>query len=290
MNKILFVTWISFITMFSCKTDQKKDADFKNESKSKEYLNLKDFSEKFSGVWLPKSYLYSIEKSKSAYLSHKAIPIISELSIHTKDLKNDTLYIGASLNNHEGYGFNIWNTGQLKGNEYLNNIFDWEKENKYLFVYNIADTTISIVFKGIKDSIESRIEFVKVLEYEFVSNYGGIGYDYISRKFIINGKYQVLDSNKNDLGVANFEPMTGKIKDFNYGYYTIATDYIANPCYPSDHIILRLNPEEYLTQKYLSIINRNDTILLYETEEIVTDSTYDFGLTSIVYYMINKNY
>ena len=32
------------------------------------------------------------------------------------------------------------------------------------------------------------------------------------------------------------------------------------------------------------------TILLFETEEIVTDSTYDFGLSNIIYYMIDKNY
>lgn len=262
----------------------------KNESKLRKPLDLDNFSEIFGGVWLPKEYVNEIEKTKSAYLSQNAIPVISELTISKNNLKNDTLFVGSSLNNHEGYGFNIWNSKQSTEYKFSNNIFEWERERKYIFTYNIADKLISIITKNSNDDIVSQIEFVKVLEPEFVSSYGGVGYEYISRKFIINGKYQILDSLNNDLGIMSFEPKTGQINNFEFGFYTIVTDYMADPSYPSDHVILRLEPEEYSNQKNLSIINRNDTILLYETEEIVTDSTYDFGLTNIKYYLIDKNY
>jgi hypothetical protein len=253
-------------------------------------LDLESFAVKFGGVWLPKEYVNEIKKSKSAYLSHNSIPIISELTITENNLKNDTLFVGSSLNNHEGYGFNIWNSGETKENKFSNNIFDWQTDKKYVFKYNVANKSISILITNDNGVTENQIDFIKVLDSKFVSNYGGVGYEYIARNYLINGKYQILDSLKNDLGIANFDPKTGEIENFKYGYYTIATDYIANPSYPSDHIIFRLESEEYLNQKYLCVINRNDTILLYETEEIVTDSTYDFGLTDIKYYMIEKNY
>jgi hypothetical protein len=165
-----------------------------------------------------------------------------------------------------------------------------EREKKHLFTYNIADTSISIIIKNSNDSIENQINFVKVLEPKFVSNNGGFGYEYVSRKCTINGKYQILDSFKNDLGIATFKAKTGQIENFEFGFYSIVTDYMVNPSYPGDQIILKLEPKEYSSQQHLSIINRNDTILLYETEEIVTDSTYDFGLTAIKYYLIGKNY
>lgn len=262
----------------------------KIDMKLRKLLNLDTFSELFGGVWLPKEYVNEIIKTKSAYLSRNSIPEIAELAITKKNLKKDTLFVGSSINNHEGYGFNIWNSEVTSEGHFSNNIFDWDKGKKYLFEYNLSDKLISIVIKNGNGIVENQIDFVKVLDDKFISGYGGVGYEYIARKYSINGNYQILDSLKNELGIANFDPKTGKIENFEYGYYTIATDYIANPSFPSDHIILRLKPEEYSNLKYLCIINRNDSILLYETEEIVTDSTYNFGLTEIKYYLIDKNY
>lgn len=273
------------ISLIKSIEQEKSESDLTNHS-----LDLISFSEIYGGVWLPKKYVDGIRKTKSAYLTRDSIPLISELSISKNKLKNDTLFVGSSLNNHEGFGFNIWSPKDAIDYDFSNNIFDWQTEEKYLFKYNLGDTLISIIIENSNENIESKIEFVKVLEPEFITDYGGVGYEYISRKSIIEGNYQVLDSLNNDLGIANFEPKTGQIENFEFGYYTIVTDYVANPSYPSDHIILRLDPEEYSSQKYLCIINRNDTILLYETVEIVTDSTYDFGLSDIIYYMIDKNF
>ena len=252
-------------------------------------LDLKSFSDKFGGVWLPKEYVNEIKKTKSAYMSQNSIPLISELRITKNNLKNDTLFVGSGLNNHEGYGFNIWNSGEKTKNKFSNNIFDYETDKKYLFEYNVSDKLISIIIKNKNDIVENQIDFVKVLDSKFVSNYGGVGYEYIARNYLINGKYQVLDSHKNDLGIANFDPKTGRIENFEFSFYLITTDYMGGPSYPGDHVLLRLEQEDYSSQKNLSLINRNDTILLYETKAIVTDSTYDFGLTDIKYYMIDKN-
>jgi len=261
-----------------------------NKSDLTRPLDLESFSDKFGGVWLPKEYVNKIIKTKSAYSSQNSIPVISELTITKNNLKNDTLFVGSSLNNHEGYGFNIWNSEETEEKKFLNNIFDWQVEKKYEFKYNESDKSISIVITSDKGVAVNQIDFIKVLDSKFISNYGGVGYEYIARNYLINGKYQILDSLKNDLGIANFDPKTGLIENFEFSFYLIATDYMGGPSYPGDHVLLRLEQDDYSSQKYLSLINRNDTILLYETEEIVTDSTCEFGLTDIKYYMIDKNY
>jgi len=300
LNKIVILAWIALVTLISCKTEQKKGKNIPNDIRKTETidteksaldspLNVRDFSEQFGGVWLPKKYLNGIEKSRSAYLSKELIPQIAALTIHKKNLKNDTLFVGSSLNNHEGYGFDIYDNDPQDAYTFSNNIFNWDEENKYLFAYDPVDTTISIIIENRKGKIENRIDYNKVLGPEFVSTHGGFGYQYISRKTLMNGKYQILDALGNDFGVASFNPETGQIQHFKFSYYAITTDF-TGPHYPGDYILLRHEPNKYSGQEYLTIINRNDTILLYDTEEILTDSTFDIGLKNIRYYLVNKNY
>jgi len=252
-------------------------------------MTLTEFTEKFEGVWLPELYVNEIRKSKSAYLSRNSIPEISELTIHRRNLKNDTLFVGSSLNNHEGFGFTIWDSGQQENSSFSNNIFDWSKEKKYQFTYDLTKKSISIIRKNMEGKIDNQIDYIKVLEPEYVSNFGGVGYEIISREVTLNGKYQILDSLKKDLGVINFEPKSGKIQNFEFSHYSITTDFIG-PQYPSDYILLRLEQNKRKNQKYLSLINSNDSIILYDNKEIMTDSTYEIGLNEINYYLTKINY
>ncbi|MDA3815781.1 MAG: hypothetical protein PF486_00260 [Prolixibacteraceae bacterium] len=284
MNKILIIILLPFWFILSDKTEPEK-----KELQTENSLSLNDFVNTFGGVWLPEKYVNKIKESNSAYLSKNLILQISELTIHKRNLKNDTLFVGSSLNNHEGFGFNIWNTEHQIGCTFSNNIFEREKEKKYHFTYDLFKKSISIICKNNDGKVESHVDYIKVLEPEFISNRGGGGYEIISRTFTINGKYQILDSLKNDLGIVSFEPETGQIQNFQYEYYAIDTDFIG-PLYSSDYILFRLKPEKYSAHEYLSVINKNDTILLYDNMEVMTDSTYDIELKNIKYYLINKNY
>lgn len=285
MNKIILYTWVFVLTMTSCNSENKKSRG----TSSINHLTLNEFTEKFEGVWLPELYVNEIRKSKSAYLSRNSIPEISELTIHRRNLKNDTLFVGSSLNNHEGFGFTIWDSGQQENSSFSNNIFDWSKEKKYQFTYDLTKKSISIICKNMEGKIDNQIDYIKVLEPEYVSNFGGVGYEIISREVTLNGKYQILDSLKKDLGVINFEPKSGKIQNFEFSHYSITTDFIG-PQYPSDYILLRLEQNKRKNQKYLSLINSNDTIILYDNKEIMTDSTYEIGLNEINYYLTKINY
>ncbi len=285
MNKIILYTWVFVLTMTSCNSENKKSKG----TSSTNHMTLTEFTEKFEGVWLPELYVNEIRKSESAYLSRNSIPEISELTIHRRNLKNDTLFVGSSLNNHEGFGFNIWDSEQQENSSFSNNIFDWSKEKKYQFTYDLTKKSISIICKNMEGKIDNQIDYIKVLEPEYVSNFGGVGYEIISREVTLNGKYQILDSLKKDLGVINFEPKSGKIQNFEFSHYSITTDFIG-PQYPSDYILLRLEQNKRKNQKYLSLINSNDTIILYDNKEIMTDSTYEIGLNEIKYYLTKKNY
>ena len=285
MNKIILYTWVFVLTMTSCNSENKKSRG----TSSINHMTLTEFTEKFEGVWLPELYVNEIRKSKSAYLSRNSIPEISELTIHRRNLKNDTLFVGSSLNNHEGFGFTIWDSGQQENSSFSNNIFDWSKEKKYQFTYDLTKKSISIIRKNMEGKIDNQIDYIKVLEPEYVSNFGGVGYEIISREVTLNGKYQILDSLKKDLGVINFEPKSGKIQNFEFSHYSITTDFIG-PQYPSDYILLRLEQNKRKNQKYLSLINSNDSIILYDNKEIMTDSTYEIGLNEINYYLTKINY
>ncbi len=285
MNKIILYTWVFVLTMTSCNSENKKSKG----TSSTNHMTLTEFTEKFEGVWLPELYVNEIRKSESAYLSRNSIPEISELTIHRRNLKNDTLFVGSSLNNHEGFGFNIWDSGQQENSSFSNNIFDWSKEKKYQFTYDLTKKSISIICKNMEGKIDNQIDYIKVLEPEYVSNFGGVGYEIISREVTLNGKYQILDSLKKDLGVINFEPKSGKIQNFEFSHYSITTDFIG-PQYPSNYILLRLEQNKRKNPKYLSLINSNDTIILYDNKEIMTDSTYEIGLNEIKYYLTKKNY
>lgn len=289
MNKVLFFAMVFPLLIFSCQTDDKKDKPENNVQKIGEVLSLNDFAESFGGVWIPKDYLTAIIKHKSAYLSHNAIPYISELKIHKNYLREDALFVPSGINNHEGYDFNIWNSSNSTKSEYANSLLEWEQNRDLIFTYNSADTSISILFKDEHDSLVERIDYVRILSQEYAFDNKESAYDYIGRKLILNGKYQILDAAKNDLGIAEFDPNSGEVKGFKYAYYTIATDFIGGFFYPSDYMLLRLESDNYSGQQILSMIHRNDTIYLHETVDVETDTSFNVELGKINYYLIDKN-
>lgn len=289
VKKPLFLSIAFSLLMLSCQPESKTES---NENKSEiivKSLSLNDFTESFGGVWIPKAYLNAIIKHKSAYLSRLDIPYISELKIHKNNLNKDTLFVPSGINNHEGYDFKVWKSNQSGKLEYANSMLEWEESRDFIFRYNTADTSISILVKNENDSLVESIDYVRILNHEYANESNESAYDYLGRKFILNGKYQILDATMKDLGIFEFEPIKGKISGFKYAYYTIATDFIGDLVYPSDYIILRPEPGIYSDQQFLCMIHRNDTIFLYETVDIDTGTIYTVGLGKINFYLIDKN-
>jgi len=287
--KSLFLALSLPLLLYSCQPETKTENIENKTEITEKTISLNDFAESFGGVWIPKAYLNAITKHKSAYLSHQDIPYISELKIHKNNLNKDTLSVLSGINNHEGYDFKVWKTKQSDKPEYANSLLEWEDDYEFIFSYNTADTSISIIVKNKNDSLVERTDYVRILNQEYAYNSNESAYDYLSRKFVLNGKYQILDATKKDLGIAEFEANTGEISGFKYTYYTLAADFIGGPVYPSDYIILRPALNIYSDQQFLSMIHQNDTIFLYETIDIVTDTSYNVALGKINFYLIDKN-
>lgn len=273
--------YIILFIFISCK--DKKDSSPK-ETKINN-LTLNEFTELFQGLWMPRNYLKKVSETKSIFLSQNEIPYISELRISKKSLLNDTLNIDSGINNHEGYGFKIWNSNQKRNCEFENNLAN-NFDIKHNFYYSTKpDTIITITHFSKNKNTQIKTQYERIsLDFK---NYQS-GYNYIANKEILSGDFEVFDSKKNKLGDFTFNPETGKVEGFEYDFYFIVTDYIANPGYPSDHVILRHTDKDYNTQKYLSIIRENDTIKLYDSKEIDSDTIFEFELAKLNYYLIRK--
>jgi len=289
-RKSLSIAIVFPLLLYCCQPETKTESKENITDVTEKAISLNDFVETFGGVWAPEAYLNAIIKHKSVYLSHQDIPYISELKIHKNNLKNDTLNVPSGIKNHERYDFKVWETKQSDKPEYANSLLEWEEEHEFIFRYNTADTTISILEKNKNDSLVERTDYIRILNQKYAYNNKESAYNYLGRKFILNGKYQILDATKKDLGIADFEANTGEISGFKYTYYILTTDFIGGgPVYPSDYILLRYARDIYSDQQFLRLLHQNDTIYLYETIGIFTDTYYNEALKKINFYLIDKN-
>jgi len=154
-------------------------------------------------------------------------------------------------------------------------------------IYNTSpDTILTILKKNKKGETESDVDYIRIRNAEFISDYGGMGYEYLARGIILNGAYDVLDSVKNNLGVAKFYK-DGKIEGFKHSYFSIQTDFAAGPPFEGDYIFFQLEKDQYENSEDFVLLKQADTIKLYNTQETDIDG-YSIVLSNIRYYLIKN--
>lgn len=291
--KITFLIAISLFLFSSCQ--EKKLAESNPESKDLEErqnsnkTELENLSENLKGVWLPEDYVQKLKQTKSAFLASSAIPDIAELQIDTKNIRNDSLYITSSLNNHEGYGFKIWITNENGQKVLKTDVRDWEKEKSVSeFKYQIGpDTTITILKKDKKGKTLSTINFKRIRDSKYINEAGGQGFDFLARKNILNGEYHLSGAKGNAIGNVKFNPETEKIIGFKYKFYDLQTDFGTGPEYKGDVVYFLHTPDEYSNSESFAIKVKNDTLQLWTTEEDSTDYS-KLKLKDLQYLLIKK--
>ncbi len=262
-------------------TETEKEAKPKKKNIKTDFISTIDYSEInkiIQGIWLPKKYLNDIQKTKSAYISSRSIPTIAELQIEPKEIKNDSLYVISSYNNHEGHGITIWfknHNGKVK---IKSKNFDFD------FSTTENDTILKLISKDNKST-----EYLRISNSKYISDYGGKGYEIVARKIILNGKYKVLDSVKNDLGIANFNAENGKIENFDFKKYQILTDY-NEPTYEGDNLFLYKDEINIRNIAYYGIKREKDTLKLYSKKEYFENDEYGVKLDKVKYYLINTKH
>ena len=146
MKNTLYVS-ILISLLFSCKSNTKensKDTIAVKSTANQTQKLIQKFKPIIEGVWVKKEYVNRVAKSKSPYISFKALGGVAEFEIQISD-SGDSTHIGYSLNNHEGADFVLYfKTGQRPTSLKIN-LPDYEtKGNFYELGYNIknSDTTM----------------------------------------------------------------------------------------------------------------------------------------------------
>lgn len=271
-------------------TTSKKEVLIDNPT-SKE-IDLSSIKLIIQGVWLPMIYVQDIYETQSAFSSYRSIPDIAEMQINPEEIRDNTLHVGSSLGNHEGYGFRIW--FKEKNDQIIieTDVRDWDSEQfEFEVKYKIEqDTILQLITKDKLGNVKDSIDYLRVRNKEFITDFGGHGYEYLARKILLNGSYDILDSAKSNLGEAYFDAEDASIKGFKFKYYTVLTDFGGGPSFEGDHIIFRPEEEDYKNTESYVLQNVSDTLILYSTEEKVSDSDYEIILKDKIYYLIqNKN-
>lgn len=267
------------------------EKEFLIDNPTSKEIDLSSIKSIIQGVWLPKSYIQDIYETQSAFSAYRSIPDIAEMQINPEKIRNDTLYVASSLNNHEGYGFRIW--FKEKNNKIIieTDVRNWDSEQyEFELKYKIdQDTVLQLITKDKSGNLKDSIDYLRVRNKEFITDFGGRGYEYLARKILLNGNYDVLDSAKSNLGEAYFNAENASVIGFKFKYYTILTDFGGGPSYEGDHIIFRPEEEDYKNTESYVLQNVSDTLTLHSTEEKVSDSEYEIILKDKIYYLIKKN-
>lgn len=288
--KIITLSFVCLLLVFiSCRNSGDKNATESNTTPEKE-VDISPISSIIQGIWLPRVYVQDIHESRSAFTAYRSIPEIAEMQIDPDLTMNDTLYVESSLNNHEGYRFRIWFTEQNGQISINSDVKDWDSEEfNYELTFQIErDTILQLLTKDKAGNIKNTAEYLRIRDKKSISNYGGLGYEYLARKVLLNGTYQVLDSTKSSLGEVSFDAASGSIKGFKLNYYTFLTDFGGGPSFEGDHIILRPEEEDYKNTEVYVLQNVSDTLIFYSTEEKISDDDYEILLKSKIYYLIKK--
>jgi hypothetical protein len=254
MKKYISIILVLKIIL-SCTNNQTKESNIKTlETKNAKLPSL------FEGEWILYDYIKSIEKTLSPIKSaHKLKGIVTLIIPRTS--KNDTIEIGASLNNHEGYSFRIILEQGIEKNSFKTDLTDFENEsNRYEIGYKIIDNKEFLFLYRYNQSnkLIAKIKFTKVMVNKPESDLEEGLQQFVNEK-IFKGKFLLYDST--NLPIKLTFNSDGKIYGHpNFKTYYVLTDFIGEPVPLVDEIIVNFRTEN---SKNFVFKAKKDTIFLY---------------------------
>lgn len=258
-----------------------------NESLSMESEKLKEkFIPYFSGVWTLSEYIEDLPKTKSPLKSSEKLNGVTVI-VFSERPKDEKLEVSSSLNNHEGFGFNIIFTKGANENSLKTDIADYYYNNKggsseVEVCKNKSDTTINLCIYNADKRLLKKVAYKKIRESQPKEDYAS-GIDFYANKLLFEGRFILIGSIH---GVKNIEMTAdGLLTGFgNYKRYLVITDFVTRVENNLDNINFYRSERDY--DNYLYKIN-SDTITIYKPifvdEEMIT-----YGYGDLVYKMIRK--
>lgn len=257
-----------FLLPISCQTTDKKTDKHSNEL-------IEKFKPFLIGTWVPADYINDIVKTKSPLKSSNKITYISEFSIDTIKLSDDSIHIGAAMGNHEGGEFIIYFKQGLTSTSLPIKINEDEISLYELgYVINGVDTSLVLFHYDKNKKLLEETKYIKV-QASKPSGELGDGFQYIVNKKLIAGTYEVSDSTENKTRIEL--TADGKIKGFlGFKTYYILTDFVARPENGTDEICFEIQTKE---QKCYGFNIIADTINLFEPAKDEQNSLFTPGPT-----------
>ena len=217
--------FLALVIFTSCSNDKALTAD----NSENQIDSLKQtFIPILNGVWVLTDYIKAIEQTKSPLNAADKLQGVVTMIIGT-EIGNDSIEVGASWNNHEGYNFTTYFIAGRNKNSLKTNIPDYDdKSNFYELGYEtINNQTFLFLYHYNKaNQLIDKNQFTKVADKQ-QDNDAAWGLQYVVNEKLFSGHYQLLDSVNPSLSVKfnNDGSLTG-FKDFET--FSISTDFAAS--------------------------------------------------------------
>ncbi len=216
------------------------------------------------GTWVMTEYINDLQKTQSPLASSARLQGIVSLNIDTWGHTGDSSSISGSLNNHEGYAFNIYFREGKEENSIQTDLKGDSNDDKYELGYTISNKDTALVLYHYKnDKLADKRSFTKVTG-EVSENGEPHGLQYMVNKVLFSGNYTATD----DKGKTTDVKFTndGIVEGFEgHTTYFVFTDFIAeSDGYKIDELCL---DERTKTQKPFIFEASNDTIRFYAASE-----------------------
>lgn len=258
MKQLIYI-FLTFFIVTSCSNDKTSTTD--NSSNSIDSLKL-SFIPVFNGVWVLADYIDAIEQTRSPLKSADKLQGVVTMVIDGT-INSDSIEVGVSWNNHEGYSFTTYFlTGQNR-NSLKTNIPDYnEKSGFYELGYEtINDKTYLVIYHYTEASqLIDKKRFTKVAERQ-QDNDAAWGLQCVVNEKLFSGNYLLIDSTSaiGTINLKNDGSLSGWA-DFNT--YYVFTDFMGGPESVLDGIAFNLNEKK---SKWFAFKINSDTTYLYST-------------------------
>lgn len=263
MKRLTYIVTLAFI-LTACKTtsSQTKKAISKPSIDS-----MQIFKSILNGVWYQASYIDSIQKTKSPFLSRNSLAEYVELYINPDEATGDSLEIGAP-GIHEGTSFMIYFRPGLTHSSLPTNIVDYDSTSNISELgYNISNGDTSLIlFNYNKDKkITYQTKYLKA------PKNSDEPLQYMVNKTLFAGSYKAEDSTS-QVSILKFTN-DGQLYGLpNYKKYYVITDFVAESDNSVDQVCFDIQTDN---QRCYGFTIQADTINLYDLKESM--DTTQFG-------------
>jgi hypothetical protein len=258
MRQLAYIILTIFI-LTSCSNDKTSTAD--NGENQIDSLK-QNFIPILNGVWVLKDYIDAIEQTKSPLKASDKLQGVVTMIIDAGN-KSDSVEVGASLNNHEGYGFTTYFISGQNQHSLKTNIPDYdEKTNFYELGYEtINNETVLFLYHYSKaNKLIDKKGFTKVADKQ-QDNDAAWGLQYIVNEKLFSGNYLLIDSTNSTTKI-NLKSDGSLTNYSDFKTYYVFTDFMGGPETILDGMAFNLNEKN---SKWLTFKINNDTTYLYNT-------------------------